>query len=78
MDLQTILFLVSGGLAIISTLFGVKHAQIKKALKETKDVVIVMVDAFDDDKIDSQETEAFMKEGKEMLAAWGFVFKKKA
>ena len=76
MDLQTILFLVSGGLAIISTLFGVKYAGVKKAMKETKEAVVVMIDAVEDDKVTVAETESIVKETKEAFAAWGSVFKK--
>jgi len=76
MDLDTILFIVSGVLAVASTIFGVKYTAVKKALKETKEAVIVIIDAFEDDKLDSTETAAVVKEGKEMLTAWGLVFKK--
>ena len=76
MDLQTILFLVSGGLAIISTLFGVKYAGVKKALNETKEAIVVVIDAVEDDKVTVDETNAIVKEFKEAVAAWGSIFKK--
>jgi len=77
MDLNTILFIVSGILAVMSTIFGLRYAAVKKALKETKDVVVAVIDAVEDDKVTAEETASIVKEGKEMLSAWGMVFKKK-
>jgi len=76
MDLQTILFIVSGILTVVSTLFGVRYAKVKKALVETKEAVVVLIDAVEDDKVTVKETEAIVKETKEAAAAWGLVFKK--
>jgi hypothetical protein len=77
MDLTTILFIVSGVLSVVSTLFGVKYAGVKKALTETKEAVIVLIDAVEDDKVTVAETEEIVKEIKEAVSAWGSVFKKK-
>ena len=77
MDLQTILFIVSGVLTVLSAVLGTKYTNVKKAVKETKDVVVAIVDVWEDDKIDKEETDRFVKEIKESIAAWGLVFKKK-
>lgn len=77
MDLQTILFIVSGVLAVASTIFGVRFAAVKKALKETKEAVVAIIDAVEDDKVTVEETNAIVKEAKEAGVAWGLVFKKK-
>ena len=77
MDLDTILFILSGVLAVASTVFGVKYAAVKKALKETKEALVETIDAFEDDKLDSTETASVIKEWKEAGSAWGLVFKKK-
>ena len=77
MDLDTILFIVSGVLAVVGTIFGVRYAAVKKVLKETKEAFVATVDAFEDDKIDSTETAIIIKEWKEAGIAWGLVFKKK-
>jgi formaldehyde-activating enzyme involved in methanogenesis len=76
MDLDTILFIVSGALAVISTIFGVRYAAVKKALAESKEAVVVIIDAVEDDKVTVVETEAIVKEVKEAAKAWGLVFKK--
>jgi len=77
MDLDTILFIVSGVLAVAGTIFGVRYAAVKKALKETKEALVATIDAVEDDKIDSTETALIVKEWKEAGQAWGLVFKKK-
>ena len=77
MDLQTILFIVSGAMTLASMVLGVKYTNVKKAIKETKDVLVVVVDAVEDDKIDSTETASIVKEAKEAGVAWGLVFRKK-
>jgi len=77
MDLDTILFIVSGVLAVASTIFGVRYAAVKKALKETKELVVAIIDAVEDDKVTSDETASIVKEAKEAATAWGLVFKKK-
>jgi len=76
MDLDTILFIVSGALAVASTIFGVKYAGVKKALASTKEALIATIDAVEDDKIDSTETALIVKEWKEAGQDWGLVFKK--
>ena len=43
MDLDTILFIVSGVLAVASTIFGLRFAAVKKALKETKEALVASV-----------------------------------
>ncbi len=77
MDLQTILFIVSGVLTVLSVILGTKYTNVKKAVKETKDVVVAIVDAWEDDKIDKEETDRIVKEIKESVSAWGLVFRKK-
>jgi len=76
MDIELIGYIVSVLLALVSTFLGVRHAKVKKALKESKEAVVVIVDAIEDDKIDGEETEAIVKEIKEAAQAWGAVFKK--
>jgi len=76
MDLDTILFIVSGVLAVVSTIFGVRYTAVKKALKETKEALVATIDAVEDDKLDSTETALVVKEWKEAGQAWGLVFKK--
>ena len=78
MDLETILFIVSGVLAVLSTLFGVRYAKVKKALKETKEAVVAIIDSVEDDKVTTEETAIIVKETKEAAVAWGAVFKKNA
>ncbi len=76
MELETILFIVSGVLTVVSTLFGVGYAKVKVALKETKEAIVTVIDAVEDDKVTVEETEAITKETKEAAQAWGLVFKK--
>jgi len=76
MDPELIGYIVSVVLALVSTFFGVKYTKVRKALKESKEAVVVIVDAIEDDKIDAEETKAITKEVKEAAAAWGAVFKK--
>ena len=77
MDLQTILFILSGVLTVVSTLFGVRYTSVKKALKETKEAFVAIIDAVEDDKVSVEETQVIAKETKEAVGAWGLVFKKK-
>ena len=76
MDLQTIMFIVSGVLTVAASLIGVRYVNVKKALKETKEAVVVIIDAIEDDKITADETTSIVKEVKEAAVAWGLVFKK--
>ena len=76
MDLQTIAFIVTGILTISITFLGVKHRLVKKALKETSDVLLVIVKANEDDKVTSEELSEIVKEIKEAGGAWANVFKK--
>lgn len=76
MELETILFILSGVLTVLSSVFGVGYAKVKKALKETKEAVVTVIDAVEDDKVTKEETDSIIKETKEMATAWGAVFKK--
>ena len=76
MELETILFILSGVLTVLSSVFGVKYAKVKSALKETKEAIITVIDAVEDDKVTKTETDSIVKEVKEMATAWGLVFKK--
>ena len=73
MDLETILFIVSGILTVAGTLLGGKWlkakgklGQLKSLGKEAIDVLIVAVDAVEDDKITKDETDRIVKEAKEV------------
>ena len=77
MTLETILFIVSGVLTVAATILGVKWngiktklVQIKNLGKEAIDVAVVAVDAVQDDKITKEETDAIVKEAKEVAAAF--------
>ncbi len=74
---DTIAYIVTIVLGLLSTFLGVRFAKVKKALKETKEAFVTIVDAYEDNRIDSDETAAIVKETKEAAAAWGLVFKKK-
>lgn len=76
MDLQTILFIVSGVMTVAATLFGVRYKKVKTALKETKEAVVVIIDAVEDNKVTMEETANIVKETKEAARAWGLAFKK--
>ena len=69
--------LVTVLLALLTTFFGVRFANIKTALRETIEVVDTLVKAIEDDKITKEETKKIVKEAKEAKAAWLKVFKKK-
>ena len=70
MTLETILFIVSGVLTVAASLFGVKYAKVKKLAKEAVDVVIAVVNAWEDDKVTAEETDLIVKEAKEAAAAF--------
>ena len=77
MELETILFIVSGVLTVAGAVLGTrwlavkgKLSQIKDLGKEAVDVLIVAVDAVEDDKITKEETDAIVKEAKEVSAAF--------
>ena len=76
MELETILFIVSGAMTVVAALFGVRYAKVKTALKETKEAVVVIIDAVEDNKVTMEETADIVKETKEAAVAWGLVFKK--
>ena len=76
MELETILFILSGVLTVLASVFGVRYSKVKAALKETKEAVVTVIDAVEDDKVTKDETDAILKEVKEMGVAWGLVFKK--
>ncbi|HDY89451.1 MAG TPA: hypothetical protein ENH82_15215 [bacterium] len=63
-------------MTVVATLFGVRYAKVKTALKETKEAVVVIIDAVEDNKVTVEETESIVKETKEAAVAWGLVFKK--
>ena len=73
---DTIAYIITIALGLLSTFLGVGFAKFKKALKETKEAFVTIVDAYEDDRIDSDETAAIVKETKEATKAWGLVFKK--
>ena len=75
-ELETIAYIVSVVLALLSTFFGVRYAKVKAALKETKEAVIAIIDAVEDDAVSPEEQEEIVKETKEAAHAWGLVFKK--
>lgn len=76
MEPEVIGYVVSVALALLSTFFGVRYAKVKTALKETKEAVIAIVDAVEDDNVSTEEQASIVKETKEAAAAWGLVFKK--
>jgi len=78
MDIQTIAIIATAVTSLLGMFFGARYLAVKKAAKEIKDVLVVVVDAFEDDKIDSIETGNIIKEATEAAIAVGVVFKKKA
>ena len=76
MEPEVIGYIVSVVLALLSTFLGVRYKKVKVAFKESKEAVVTMIDAVEDDTIDADETQAIIKETKEAAAAWGAVFKK--
>jgi len=76
MEPETIGFIISGVLAVVSSFFGVRYTRVKKAFKETKEALAAVVDAVEDDRISGEETDLIIKEVKEAATAWGLVFKK--
>ncbi len=69
-------YVVSIVLALLSTFFGVRYKKVKTALKESKEAVIAIVDAVEDDNVSPEEQALIVKETKEAATAWGLVFKK--
>jgi len=76
MELDTILFIVSGVLTVVAAVFGVQYNNVKKALKESKEAVVAIIDSVEDNKITAEETNKIITEVKEAAQAWGAVFKK--
>jgi len=76
MELETIAFIITGVFAVLGTFFGVKYKNTKIALKETADVVVVIVKANEDNKISNEELSEIITEVKEAGGAWADVFKK--
>jgi len=76
MEPEVIGYVVSVALALLSTFFGVRYAKVKSAFKESKEAVVVIVDAVEDDNVSPIEQAAIVKETKEAALAWGLVFKK--
>jgi len=76
MEPEVIGYIVSVVLALLSTFLGIRYRKVKVALKESKEAVVTIIDAVEDDKVDADETQAIVKEVKEAAAAWGAVFKK--
>ena len=76
MDPELIGYIISAVLALLTAFFGVRYQRVKVALKESKEAVVTIIDAVEDDKISAEETQAIVKEVKEAAAAWGAVFKK--
>ena len=75
MEPEVIGYVISAVLALISTFFGVRYARVKTALKETKEAIVVIVDAVEDNNVDAEEQGMIVEEVKEAAAAWGLVFK---
>jgi hypothetical protein len=73
---DVIAYIITIALGLLSTFLGFRYRKVKTALKESKEAVVTIVDALEDDKIDSDETAAIVKEAKEAAKAWGAVFKK--
>ena len=69
--------LVTVLLALLTTFLGVRFANVKKALKETIEIVDELLKAIEDDKITKEETKKIVKEAKEAKAAWIKVFNSK-
>jgi len=76
MEPEVIAYIVSAVLALLSMFFGVRYKKVKVALKETKEAIIAIVDAVEDDKVSADEQAVIVKETKEAASAWGLVFKK--
>ena len=76
MDIQTIAFIVSGILTILAAFFGIRYNKVKVAFKESLDVGLAVVSAYEDDKVSEEETNNIVKEAKEAYQAWKNVFVK--
>ena len=77
MDIQTIAFIITGVLTILTTFFGFRYAKVKSALKESLDVGLAVVAAYEDNRVTDKETALIVKESKEAYLAWKNVFAKK-
>ena len=76
MEPEVIGYIVSVILALLSTFLGLRFRKVKVALKESKEAIVTVIDAVEDDKVDAEETQAIIKESKEAAQAWGAVFRK--
>jgi hypothetical protein len=76
MDLQTIAFIITGVLGIVASFFGLRYNKVKLAFKETKEALVTVVDAIEDNTVTDTELQAITKEAKEAASAWVDVFKK--
>jgi hypothetical protein len=76
MEPEVIAYIISGALALLSTFFGVRYKKVKVALKESKEAVVTIINAVEDDKVSPEEQTAIVKEVKEAGIAWGSVFRK--
>lgn len=76
MEPDVIAYIITIVFGLLSTFLGVRYKKVKVALKETKEALVTTIDAVEDDRIDSTETAAIVKEAKEAAVAWGLVFKK--
>ncbi len=74
MDIGTVAIIVTGILTVLGTFFGFKYNKVKKALKESVDVGLAVVIAYQDDKVSAEETDKIIAEAKEAYAAWKDVF----
>ena len=77
MDLETILFIVSGVMAVAAAVLGTKWDFAKKKItqvgavgKEAVDVAQTAIAALEDNKITKEETDEIVKEAKELAAAF--------
>ena len=78
MDIGTIAIILTGVLTILGTFFGFRYNKVKKALKESVDVGLAVVAAYQDDKVSQEETDKIVAEAKEAYVAWKEVFAKSA
>jgi len=78
MEPTTVAYIVSIVLALLSTFLGVRYRKVKVALKESKEAIVTVIDAVEDDNVTSAEQTAIVKEMKEAAVAWGAVFRKSA
>jgi len=76
MEPEVIAYIVSIVLALLSTFLGVRYKKVKVALKESKEAIVTIVDAVEDDNVSPTEQASIVKEVKEAGVAWGAVFRK--